>query len=261
MHLTEPRVQVQPDPRAAAESVVEAVVKAADEAIALTGRFTLCLAGGATPKAAYELLAGERYREAVEWDKVHVFFGDERTVGPEHADSNYRMAREALLSHVPVPEGQVHRMKGEGDPHQAAAEDDRLLGEVVPDGFDLLMVGMGDDGHTLSLFPHTDALDAPAGARCVANEVPKLDTWRITITAEFANRSREVLAVVTGASKAGPLAAVLEGRADEREHPIAMLRPSPGSLTFVLDAAAAGMDAVDEEADEVVDLGVDDDGD
>ena len=250
--MSDPKLDVSATKEQAAVQVAEATVRAADEAIALTGRFTLCLAGGSTPKAAYELLAGERYREAVEWDKVHVFFGDERTVGPEHADSNYRMAREALLSHVPVPEGQVHRMKGEGDPHQAAAEYDRLLGEVVPDGFDLLMVGMGDDGHTLSLFPHTDALDAAAGVRCVANEVPKLETWRITITAEFANRSREGLAVVTGANKAEPLAAVLEGRADEREHPIAMLRPSPGSLTFVLDAAAAGMDAVDEEADEIV---------
>lgn len=239
----DPEIKVVPDAlevaHEAAERVIDAAGRAADE-----GRtFSIALAGGGTPKALYELLATDAYKSRVDWARVEVFFGDERTVPPDHKDSNYRMAREALLSKVPIPGDNVYRMAGERDPHEAAKEYGQVLKEKFGEGgLDVVLLGMGDDGHTASLFPDTEALDEKKH-RCVANYVPKLNTWRLTLTAPFINRSGEVVILVSGAGKSQRLQDVLEGAPDPRRLPVQLIRPDQGRVTWIVDAAAAGMAA------------------
>ena len=237
-----PKIEVHPTPAAVAEAAAERVVAACRTALADKDNFTLCLAGGSTPKALYELLARPDYARRVDWRRVEIYFGDERPVPPDHADSNYAMAKAALLDRVGIPGDNVSRIHGELDPAEAADLYDELLTERFgPDrgGFDLLLLGMGDDGHTLSLFPHTKALDA-ADRLCVANHVDKLDATRITITAAFANRCDAALALVTGQNKAATVTEVLEGDAPAADVPIKLI--DPGRLTLLLDAAAVAMD-------------------
>lgn len=243
--MQKPEITVLPDPAAVAAEAAERLVRAAEEAIALSSRFSVALAGGSTPRALFELLAGDAYRNRVDWPNVHVYFGDERTVPPDHRDSNYGMARATLLSKVPIPETQVHRMRGEIDPQEAAKEYGQLLKDQFGDGgLDLILLGMGDDGHTASLFPGTPALAEPKH-RAFANPVPKLNTTRITMTAPFINRAREVLITVTGANKASRLSEVLEGPRDTERLPVQLIQPTTGKLTWLVDAAAAGMETDD----------------
>ena len=211
----------------------------AREAIDERGRFAVALAGGSTPKAIYEVLARD-YANALDWSRVHVFFGDERTVPPDHEDSNYRMAYETLLSRVPV--GSVHRMRGELPPDEAAASYEEELraffGQVDVPRFDLILCGLGEDGHTLSLFPETAALDV-TDRWVVANPVLKLGTTRLTLTVPVLNASRAVTFLVAGESKAEALKEVLEGDADPRAYPAKLVRPESGDLTWMVDRAAA----------------------
>jgi 6-phosphogluconolactonase len=211
----------------------------AQEAIDERGRFAVALAGGSTPKAIYEVLARD-YANALDWSSVHVFFGDERTVSPGHEDSNYRMAYETLLSRVPV--GSVHRMRGELPPDEAAAAYEEELraffGQVDVPRFDLILCGLGEDGHTLSLFPETAALDV-TDRWVVANPVLKLGTTRLTLTIPVLNVSRAVTFVVAKESKAEALKEVLEGDADPRAYPAKLVRPESRDLTWMVDRAAA----------------------
>ncbi len=244
-----PKIEIKPTPKLVAREAAEKVVAAAKLALSAQDTFSLGLAGGSTPKALYELLAGDDFRGQIEWNRVEIFFGDERTVAPDHADSNFAMAKAALLDHVPVPGDNIYRMKGELPPKEAAEAYNEMLAdrfgtEADAAGIDLLLIGMGDDAHTLSLFPHTKALAEtdPAGPRCVANHVEKLDTWRITLTAGFANRSRDVLALVVGANKSTALANVLEGDENPQEYPTQLIQPLYGRFTILADVAATGMD-------------------
>jgi 6-phosphogluconolactonase len=230
-------VQLHQTPEGLAEAAARAFVEGAAEAIAERGRFAVALAGGSTPKATYEVLARD-HSEDVDWPNVHAFFGDERTVPPDHEDSNYRMAREALLDHVPV--GSVHRVRGELPPDEAAASYERDLGQFFGGEFpvlDLVMLGIGEDGHTASLFPETAALEV-TDRLAAANPVPKLDTTRLTLTVPVLNAAREVCFLVSGAGKAGPLAEILEGDAAPRQYPAKLVRP-PGGPTWMVDRAAA----------------------
>ena len=183
-------VEVFDGPEELAKAAARHFVTKAAEAISERGRFAVALAGGSTPKATYEILARD-HAEDVEWPDVHVFFGDERTVPPEDEDSNYRMAREALLDRVPV--GSVHRMRGELPPGDAAADyEEELRGFFGEEpAFDLILLGIGEDGHTASLFPETSALDV-ADRLAVANPVLKLDTTRLTLTIPTINAARAV---------------------------------------------------------------------
>ena len=230
-------VQIHETPEGLAEAAARAFVDGAAGAIAERGRFAVALAGGSTPKATYEVLARD-HSEGVDWPNVHAFFGDERTVPPDHEDSNYRMAREALLDHVPV--GSVHRMRGEIPPDEAAASYERDLGQFFGGGFpvlDLVMLGIGSDGHTASLFPATAALSV-TDRLAAANPVPKLGTTRLTLTVPVLNAAREVRFLVAGAGKAEALAEILEGDADPREYPAKLVRP-PGGPIWMVDRAAA----------------------
>ena len=242
--MTQPEIKVLPDPAAVAAEAAERVARTADEAIALAGRFSFVLAGGSTPKSLYELLASDNFRDRIDWRNVEIYFGDERTVPPDHKDSNYGMARAAMLSKLPIPEPNVHRMRGEIDPEEAAKEYGLLLKEKFGDGGpDLILLGMGDDGHTASLFPGTPAL-REIKHRAFANPVPQLNTTRLTMTAPFINRAREVIVTVTGANKAKRLAEVLEGPRDPERLPVQLVQPTSGKLTWLIDAAAAGMGAL-----------------
>jgi 6-phosphogluconolactonase len=236
-----PEIKVSPTAEALARAAAEMVVAEGEAAIELRGRFALALSGGSTPKAMHKILASDEFRDQLDWSKVEIFFGDERCVPPEHADSNYRMAKETLLSKVPIPGDNVYRMRGEIDPNEAANEYGQMLNEKFGDGgLDLIFLGMGDDGHTASLFPGTEAL-REMKHRCVANHVEKLNAWRITLTAPFINRASRVAILVSGASKAARLAEVLEGARDPERLPVQLIQPDPGQLTWMLDSDAAGM--------------------
>jgi 6-phosphogluconolactonase len=180
----------------------------------------------------------------VDWAKVQVFFGDERCVPPDHAESNYRMAHETLLSRVPIPGDNVYRMRGEIDPNEAAREYGLMLKEKFGDGgLDLVLLGLGEDGHTLSLFPGTPAV-RETHHRCVANYAEHSTTgksWRITLTAPFVNRCRQAMFLVTGANKAATLSRVLEGPRDPDTLPAQLIEPVSGRSVWLVDAVAAGM--------------------
>jgi 6-phosphogluconolactonase len=219
-----------------------------NEAASARGAFRVALAGGSTPKALYALLAEHpSLRNSLPWDKIQVFFGDERHVGPGHADSNFQMASDALLSKVPVRAEQVHRIKGEyPDTGQAAAEYEQEIRREFGLGpgefprFDLILLGMGNEGHTLSLFPGTKALRETE--RIVTrNWVGKLYSERVTLTAAAANAAANILFMVTGADKACALKAVLEGPHEPEQLPAQYIRPARGTLSWLVDQAAGGM--------------------
>ena len=212
------------------------------------GTFTVALAGGSTPKTLYGLLVGDAtLREQIPWDKTYFFFGDERHVGPEDAESNFRMASESLLSRAPIQQSQVKRIKGElANTEQAAREYEDALrshfelkaGELPR--FDLLLLGMGNEGHTLSLFPGTKALHAE-GRLAVRNWVGKLYSERITLTAHTANNARSVIFMVTGADKSLALKGVLEGPYEPEQLPAQLIQPTSGKLIWLVDPAAGAM--------------------
>ena len=230
-------VNVYESPEELAEAAAREFAARAVEAIEERGRFAAVLAGGSTPKATYKILARD-YADGIDWSKIHVFFGDERTVPPDHEDSNYRMAREALLDHVPV--GSVHRMQGELPPDEAAeayeAELRDFFGPEELPRFDLILLGIGGDGHTASLFPETSALEVH-DRLVVANPVLKLETTRITLTVPVINAARAVYFLVAGEDKAGALKQILEADPDPREYPASLIQPQ-GGPKWMLDQSA-----------------------
>lgn len=221
---------------------LKAISQAAAERVATLAQtrdpFTVALSGGSTPRRLYEVLAAPPFRERVPWGRVHVFWGDERCVPPDHSDSNYRLAREALLDKIPILAENVHRIWGEMPPDQAAAAYQTELEAVVGVNgrLDLILLGMGADGHTASLFPGTEALEERERA-VVAVYVERLQAWRVTLTLPVINAARQVLFLVTGAAKAEIVQAVLEG--PEGRFPAQQIRPTAGQLTWLVDVAAA----------------------
>jgi 6-phosphogluconolactonase len=230
------------NPEDVAAAAAARFVDLAAERITARGRFSVALAGGSTPKRAYELLAHDDHRNRVAWSKVHIFFGDERCVPPEDAESNYRMASQAMVSRLPIPAQNIHRMAGEGDPATSA----RLYEDELQSFFegaswprlDLVFLGMGDDGHTASLFPGTIALKEER-AWVVANWVEKFKTFRITLTAPAINHAAHIVFIVTGESKARRLADVMRGPRDPERLPSQSIQPLDGSLEWCVDKAAA----------------------
>jgi len=240
--MSQREIKVLPDPKALTDEVARRIVDAATAKLQdIQAMFSLVLSGGNTPKALYETLAAEPYRSQLNWSKVEIYFGDERCVPPDHPDSNYLMAYNAMLSKLPIPEPNIHRIRGELTPEQAATEYGQLLKTKFPDGNtpDMILLGMGDDGHTASLFPGTAALHE-THHRCVANFVPKLNAWRVTTTYRFLNSGHQVMILAAGASKATRLQEVLEGPRDPDRLPIQGIDPV-GQLTWLLDAPAASM--------------------
>lgn len=245
-------VEVLPTPEAVARRAADIFCRRALESVTSRNRFTVSLAGGATPRRLYELLAEELpYREQVPWEVCHFFFGDERHVPPEHPDSNYGLVQRTLLSRVPVPPSQCHRVHSElHDPREAAQHYEATLRKFFrsdrpPEAWlDLALLGMGTDGHTASLFPGSPALQ---DRRCwvAAVWVGKLGSSRITLTPRALNRSALAVFLVTGASKAGVVREVLEGATQPRRLPAQAIRPRKGRLVWLLDREAAAELRVD----------------
>jgi 6-phosphogluconolactonase len=225
-------------PEELSEAAAREFAVKAERAIEERGRFVVVLAGGSTPETTYRVLASE-YADGVDWSRVHAFFGDERSVPPDDDDSNYRMASAVLLDRVPV--GSAHRMRGELPPDRAAEAYEEELrtffeSEEVP-RFDLILLGVGGDGHTASLFPETSALEVN-DRWVVANPVLKLDTTRITLTVPVLNAARAVIFLVAGEDKAEALEKILEGNADPRAYPATLIQPQ-GGPEWIIDQAAA----------------------
>jgi len=225
-------------------AAAEEVVRSAEEAVAARGRFTIALSGGSTPKNLFTLLATNA-RSTLPWDRMFFFWGDERHVPPTDPDSNYRMADEAMLSKIPVAAGNVFRIPTENPDASAAAEayEQTLrrffqLGPGAFPQFDLILLGMGPDGHTASLFPSTVALQEKSRL-VVANWVEKLKASRITLTLPVLNAARCIAFLVSGTDKADALKAVLEGDASGEQYPSKLVRPSDGRLIWLVDRAAA----------------------
>jgi len=238
------RVSTNPAELAAAAAQFFASSVAA--AVHTRGLARVAISGGTTPKAMFALLAdsAQPYFAAMPWQQLFLYWVDERCVPPDHPDSNYRMTSEALLAKVPLPADHIFRMEGELPPHIAAARYEstirnsfRLEGAQTPT-FDLVFLGMGDDGHTASLFPHTEALDNLANI-VVANHVAQKDTWRITLTWPVINQGREVAFLIEGASKSQVLHDVFLGPYQPETYPSQLIRPATGTLTLLLDSAAA----------------------
>ncbi len=238
--------EIAADSAALAQRGAEHFVELIEEAHDARGRVRIAISGGSTPKAMFHLLAdpAHHFRKQIPWEALEIFWVDERMVPPDHPDSNYRMTREALLDLVPIRPDQVHRIEGELEPHEAAdryefdlRQSFRLEGAESP-RFDILALGMGDDGHTASLFPHTEAIHE-MGRLVVANHVPQKDTWRATLTWPVINHAREVFFLIGGAEKASVLREVLLGPGDVERLPSQLIWPASGILTLILDQAAA----------------------
>lgn len=237
------------DSAAIAQRAAEIFVEAAKSAVAQNDTFTVALAGGSTPKILYSLLATDPgLRGKLPWDKMQMFFGDERHVRPDDAQSNFKMASETMLSKAPLKAEQIHRMKGEYPEAEQAAKEYELdlraqfhLKESEMPRFDLVLVGMGDEGHCLSLFPGTKALHPAEGRIVVRNWVGKLYADRITITAPVASNAAVILFMVAGKEKAPALKAVLEGPYEPEQLPSQLLQPTNGKLLWLVDQAAGNM--------------------
>ena len=235
-------LHVYPDAATLARAVADLFARTADVAVAQRGAFHVALSGGNTPRATYELLAEEPLRDEIPWSSVFVYFGDERCVPPDDELSNYRMAEEAFLGKVPIPQANVHRIAGEVDPGHAANEYASLLRTDFGNApqFDLVMLGLGPDGHTASLFPGA-SLETEAGSLVRAVYAQSQGMWRVTITPAVINSARNVAFAVEGPEKAQILAAVLEGPIDPVKYPAQIVHPSSGRLIWLVDESAAAM--------------------
>ncbi len=231
-------IDEEPWARAAAAFVADA----AAEGLRERSRFSLVLSGGGTPRPVYERLPGAMGAAGVEWGSVHIFWGDERCVSPEHPASNYRMASEAFLAEAPIPEANLHRLACERDPEQGAAAYEELLRSYFePESeprFDLILLGLGADAHTASLFPGSVLLEERE--RWVAAAyVEALDSWRATLTPPAINAARRVAFLVRGEGKAEVVRKVVKGSRNPRRWPAQLVQPRTGELHWFLDEAAA----------------------
>jgi 6-phosphogluconolactonase len=241
-------VRILADASSIAQTAAAEFLEAARQAVSEKGSFSVALAGGSTPKALYGLLATNPLLQAkVPWGKIQFFFGDERHVPPEDAESNFRMAEEAMLSKAPVDPRQVHRIKGEKRNAAQAAEEYeqdlrasfRLQAGQFP-RFDLVLLGMGPEGHTASLFPGTKALKEERRL-VVSNWVGKFYTDRITFTPPVLNNASRVIFMVHGEEKAPALKAVLEGPFEPEQLPAQIIHPTQGKVLWLVDPSAASM--------------------
>jgi len=237
-------IHVLPDAPTLFHTAAELFVELTKAAVAARGRFTVALSGGSTPRGLFEDLAATK-SGTLPWDKMFFFWGDERHVPPDDPQSNYRMAQEALLSKVPVPAANVFRIPAEdSDASLAAASYEATLRKFFQLGngqlprFDLILLGMGPDGHTASLFPETKALTETSHL-VVANWVEKLHTYRITLTAPVLNAAREVDFLIAGHDKADAVREVLEGSGSPELYPSKLVKPTDGKLLFIMDEGAA----------------------
>ena len=224
------------------EAAAERFVSASQDAISRFGRFTAVLAGGSTPRPLYEKLAADPFRSCIDWSGVHLFWGDERCVPPTHQESNYLMANTALIRHVPIPKENIHRIAGELDAETAAEDYETDLRSFFKErhapAFDLVLLGMGDDGHTASLFPGMAAIHEEK-RWVVGHYVDKLGAWRITLSPPAFTAARQILFLVAGSSKANRLHEVLAGPFQPDQLPVQVIQSMHGQVVWMLDQQAA----------------------
>jgi 6-phosphogluconolactonase len=237
-------VIIYPDADTLSHEAAQYVVRIAQESIGTHGRFTFALSGGSTPKKLYSLLGSEPYRSQIDWSRVDLFWSDERSVPPEDEESNYHMAQQVLLSNIPIPANQVHRMpadQADGDAASLAYTRDmqNTFGTDGVPSFDLIQLGMGPEGHTASLFPHQPSLHEQQRL-VMPVVVPKPPPPRLTFTPRILNAAKHVLFLVTGAEKADAVHSVLEGDYQPDEYPAQIVQPVKGEVTWMLDKEAAG---------------------
>ena len=239
-------IRTYPDLESVSHAAAEEFTDIGRAAIAETGRFAVVLAGGSTPRRLYERLADTPFRAQIAWDKVEFFWGDERAVSPQHPDSNYRMANDAMLKHLNIAETRIHRMPAEQPDLDTAARDYQaeiatvfgLTSSGPVPRFDLLLLGMGTDGHTASLFPNGgDSIESERWV--ISTHIPASDSHRLTLTPLVINNARRVLFLVTGADKAETLAQVLNGPYEPARLPAQLIRPVSGNITWLIDENAA----------------------
>ena len=245
--MTSPKseVSIYHDPQDLTKAAAEHVIHQASLAMNLRKKFSMALAGGSTPKSLYALLASPEYRARLDWEKVEFFWGDERHVPPDHTDSNYRMAYEAMLKPLHIPETRIHRIQGElADAQEAANQYEKLLRNSFESSnssiprLDLVLLGMGPDGHTASLFPGSEAVHESTRL-VVAPWVEKFRTFRITMTPGLINHAFQVTFLISGAEKSEVLRAVKEGPFQPDVLPSQVIKPTSGHLTWLLDREAA----------------------
>src|SRR5438270_6954949 len=235
-------IKIVPDAVTLAHEAAQEFHRLAEAAIQERGQFSVALSGGNTPRAVYSLLASEH--KELPWERVHIFFGDERHVPPDHPDSNFRMARESFLSKVPIPEKNIHRVHTELDAEAAAAEYEQQLSSFFHltnhdwPHFDLIFLGIGEDGHTASLFPGSKAL-AEESRRVAANWVEKFKTFRITLTFPVLNHAAEVIFLVSGGGKAQILNGILQP--GMKKYPAQSVQPENGRLLWLADQEAGSL--------------------
>lgn len=237
---------IKKNPADLAKAAADFMAKRISDVLKTQDRFTIALSGGSTPKALHELLAKSPYVDRIPWLQLHVFWGDERYVPIDDVQSNAGMAYDTLLGHVYTPEDQIHVWRTDLEPDAAAADYDRILhtyfGDTGVDSpeptFDLVLLGMGDDGHTLSLFPGTEVVHEQTAWTNAYFLVPQ-NMYRLTLTAPVVNRSSCVLFLVAGPKKAAPLRAVLEGAFRPDTYPSQVIKPATGELVWMVDEKAA----------------------
>lgn len=216
-------------------------VETANEAVRTFGRFSVALSGGSTPKSLYRLLASDEFRERIDWENAFFFFGDERNVPSDHRDSNFRMANEALFSAVPIPEQNIHKWNTSlSNPSAVAADYQKQVEKYFegPPCFDLVLLGLGPDCHTASLFPNTSALSNTHDL-VAANWVAKLNAYRFTMTASAINQAARVAFIVSGEEKAEAVARVMNGPRNVENFPAQLICPTNGKLYWFLDRGSA----------------------
>ncbi len=218
---------------------VEQFISLAKEAIQDHGAFFVALSGGSTPKAIFEYLTSESYAHQIEWNKIHLFWSDERAAPPDHPDNNYHMAMQAGLKKMPIPKEHIHRMRAEEKIEENALSYEQEIKTTLKDHpFDLMMLGMGEDGHTASLFPHTEGLKIH-NRLVIANYIPEKKTWRMSLTYDCINQAKNIVIYVLGASKKATLANIFLSPPQFEHYPIQKVGTSSHPALWIMDKAAA----------------------
>ena len=244
MSNSKPEIRIVDDPIELARAAANEFEQLAKNAVESQGSFNVALSGGSTPKAMFDLLSGDRCKTTIPWSKIHLFWGDERHVPPDDEDSNYRMTKEHLLSKIDIPSENVHRVEAEDSNAQQVAANYQKhlqqyfnLSEAEIPQFDLVFLGMGDDGHTASLFPGTDVVHDTENL-VAAPLVEKFNSHRITLTPKVINNSDRVIFLVKGKEKADALVRVIEGEKDIDLYPAQIVNPTHGSVLWLCDRAS-----------------------
>lgn len=236
-----PELCFLPDPEAVSLRAASICIDQAKIAVASKGRFTVAVSGGTTPLRLFELL-GATYRKAVPWDLTDIFWVDERCVPQDNGDSNYKGAHEALLSRVDIPAANIHRIKGEMPPDEGAREYEeellRCFGSAGFPAFDLVILGVGEDGHTASLFPNDPSL-AERERFAIPVYVKRMQSWRITLTLPVLNNASHILFLMTGPKKADIVKEILGNKEKSQKYPASLIQPVHGEVTWLIDREAS----------------------